>query len=224
MDNIKNVLAKKIAGEVVIADNPYYVLKKWRKILNVSQISLARAMNIMPSVISDYENGRRKSPGILFIKKLLTTLVTLSHTETGVLDEFNVVDKEGILDIKEFIKPVTIKSFIKKINGQIIVNGVKKIYGYTIIDSLRAIIEFSPAQLLGLYGMNTDRALIFTDVSTGRSPMIAIKIGGIKPSVVVLQAGHVDDVAKRIAEVEDIPLIKTSMKTDEIIKKLKTYN
>ena len=39
--------------------------------------------------------------------------------------------------------------------------------------------------LVKAYGMTTDRALIFTNVSSGRSPMVAIKVTNLKPSLVV---------------------------------------
>jgi putative transcriptional regulator len=69
-----------IAGSVVLSDNPPQQLKYWRKKLNVKQAELAKKMNITPSVLSDYEKGRRPSPGVNFIKRYLQALYELSRS------------------------------------------------------------------------------------------------------------------------------------------------
>ncbi len=63
-------IVEKIAGEITISDNPGITIRKWREEFNISQMELSRFMNVSPSVISDYESGRRKSPGASSIKKL----------------------------------------------------------------------------------------------------------------------------------------------------------
>lgn len=70
-----------IAGSVVLSDNPAHQLKYWRKKLDVKQADLARKMNITPSVLSDYEKGRRPSPGVNFIKRYLLALYGLAHPD-----------------------------------------------------------------------------------------------------------------------------------------------
>jgi len=55
----------KIAGNVVVSNNPGEMLKIWRKRLKIKQTNLAKKMNVSPSVLSDYESGRRYSPGIV---------------------------------------------------------------------------------------------------------------------------------------------------------------
>lgn len=222
MEHIKTAMAKKIIGEIVLADNPGEILKKWRKILKVSQNKLAQHIGMTPSVISDYENNRRRSPGIGIIRKMVLGMVSFSHVESSILKEFNKVDHERILDMREFVSPIPATRLVKLLRAKPVTEIKNKVYGYTLIDSIKTIIEFSPAQLEGIYGVNHERALIFTDVRTGRSPMIAIKIGGIKPSLVILQTNTVDGVAKRIAEVEEIPLAITQLSTDKMIEKLKT--
>ena len=64
-------IISKIAGNVIISDNPGQMLKIWRQRLKIKQIILAKQMNISPSVISDYESGRRSSPGVIFMKKYI---------------------------------------------------------------------------------------------------------------------------------------------------------
>lgn len=110
---------------------------------------------------------------------------------------------------------MSIKKVAKAVDGEIILNfGEKDIYGYTIIDSLKAIVEFSPMELVKLYGLTTERALIFTGVSTGRSPMVAIKVTNLRPGLVVMHGtNRVDEIAKRIANAEQIPLILSKAKS-----------
>jgi putative transcriptional regulator len=69
-----------IAGAVVLSDNPPQQLKFWRKKFGVKQADLAKRMAITPSVLSDYEKGRRPSPGANFIKRYLQALYELAQS------------------------------------------------------------------------------------------------------------------------------------------------
>ena len=73
-------IISKIAGDVVINNNPGQMLKIWRQRLKIKQIILAKQMNMSPSVLSDYESGRRSSPGVIFIKKYIKALVEVDKT------------------------------------------------------------------------------------------------------------------------------------------------
>jgi putative transcriptional regulator len=69
-----------IAGSVVLSDNPPQQLKHWRKKFGIKQADLARKMDITPSVLSDYEKGRRPSPGVMFIRRYLLALYELGKS------------------------------------------------------------------------------------------------------------------------------------------------
>ena len=228
----KHKLAKDIIGEIVMSDSSDRVIKKWRNIFKISQKALANELNITPSVISDYESGRRKSPGIKMIGRYISALLSIDEGRGGnVIRSFTKTSDDkpiisnAILDIKEFPSAVSVQGFARHINAvPVVKNGMDKpIYGYTIIDSHRAITELSFNDLVKLYGITSQRALIFTRVSTGKTPMVAIKLTNLHPALVVLHGlDVVDDVAKRIAEVEGIPLAVSRMASPEdIIKKLK---
>lgn len=76
------------------------------------------------------------------------------------------------------------------------------------VDSIRAILEMSSEEFLKLYGWTTERALVFTKVTTGRSPMIAVRVQGLKPAVIVLHGvKRLDELAVKLAERERIPLV-----------------
>jgi transcriptional regulator with XRE-family HTH domain len=67
----REVLARRIAGEIILSNMPGTALKKWRMAFNISQARIAEKLQISPSVISDYESGRRKSPGTLFVRRFV---------------------------------------------------------------------------------------------------------------------------------------------------------
>ena len=68
---VKEVLAEKIAGEITLSPKPGETLRKWRTTFNIAQAELANYLGLAQSVISDYESGRRKSPGIHSVKKIV---------------------------------------------------------------------------------------------------------------------------------------------------------
>ncbi len=230
-EKAKRMLAVQIAGEIVLSNDPGVVIQKWRTIFKIPQRRLAQELGIMPSVISDYESGRRKSPGVKFIRKLVDAILNIDEKRGGeIIKEYSTLFPEEkisdvILSMKEFDRPVSLEKFAETIDGSVVINSnVKKyIFGYTIIDSVRAIIELSPAELVKMYGLTTERALIFTNITHGRSPFIAIKVTNLRPGVVVFhEIDKLDSVGKRIAEVENIPVILSKIRSvEEIIKRLK---
>jgi len=231
---IKENLIKRICGEIVLSPSPGSVIKKWRNIFKVSQKEIAQEMGVTPSVISDYESNRRSSPGIKIIKNMVNALIKISERKgTEFLKEFYMLNEDNslfstILDVKEFNVPVTIREFCEKTNCYVVTRedlADNIIYGYSLIDSLRAIIELSPMELVKIYGLTTSRALIFSNVTTGRSSMVAIKVTNLRPSLVVLHGpDRVDEIAKRIAEIEGIVLAITKTKNlNELKSSLRRY-
>ncbi len=221
-------LAKNIMGEIVFSNHPERVIRKWREIFKISQRGLARKLGITSSVISDYESGRRKSPGIKVVKKYVNALLSLDEERGGeILASFSGSSESGtispaIVDIREFSEGVSVRNFCRAINAVPVVKGIPEheIYGYTIIDSVRAITELSFSELVKLYGITTQRALIFTKVSTGRSPMVAIKVTNMRPGLVVLHGlSDVDSIAKSIAKAEGIPLMVCMLEDVENVVK-----
>ena len=79
----KHNLAKRIAGEIVLSSEAGKIIQKWRNVFKIPQRRLADEMKIMPSVISDYENGRRKSPGIKMVKKIVDAMIAIDERLGG---------------------------------------------------------------------------------------------------------------------------------------------
>jgi len=100
----------------------------------------------------------------------------------------------------------------------------RMVYGYTVVDSLKAILQLSSNDYMKIYGWSTERALIFTDVHFGRSPMIAIRAHPLSPAVVVYQKPEaVDKLAIKLSRLEGIPLVTTQLEVEGIVEKLEKY-
>lgn len=217
---------KWIAGEIVLSDNPGESLKFWRERFRISQADLAKALQVSPSVISDYESGRRKSPGTTTIRKIVRTLVSMDEMSGGeVLRSLSHVfgtrlSPEIVLEIREYSQPVKSQAVVKAIDGEVVANHElldQNVFGYTVIDSVKAILALGPEDFRRLYGLTTERVLAFAGVGTGRSPMVAIRVMGITPGMVVLHGSvkRVDELAIKIAQLLKVPLVVSKLKTTE---------
>ncbi|MDE1858761.1 MAG: helix-turn-helix domain-containing protein, partial [Thaumarchaeota archaeon] len=69
----------KIAGNVVSSPDAGRAMKAWREKLGIRQKALADSLRISASVLSDYESGRRPSPGVKFVRKYIEALVRLDE-------------------------------------------------------------------------------------------------------------------------------------------------
>ena len=224
MENIDLEIVAKIAGNVVISNNPGEMLKIWRKRLKIKQIVLARKMKISPSVLSDYESGRRYSPGIIFIKRYIEGLVIIDKSNNKTLNRLLKEDHSAILGIGEFKKPICAEKLKKIINIDIL-NGDDrldtKIHGYTIVDSINTIYMLSGIDFYKIFGATTERVLIFTRVGIGRSPLVAIRVSQLKPRMVILHGpNEIDKLAVDLADKDKIILGLTRDNENKIKEKL----
>lgn len=216
-------IQEKIAGEITIADNPGETIRKWREEFQVSQLDLAKYLEISPSVISDYESGRRKSPGVSSIKKIVNALVELDLKRGGqILRRYNSgMPSDAVIDISDYNHDISLERVIRMISGTNYSSvGVNKyIRGYTIVDGIKAILSFSYSEYSKLYGWSSQRIIFFTEVKLGRSPMIAIRVHPLKPAAVVyIKPDRIDELAIKLADVENIPLIVTELEAPELSK------
>ena len=214
-----NEPSAKIAGSVVLSDSPGLVLRRWRGRLRIKQVSLAEQMNIAPSVLSDYESGRRLSPGTTFVRKYVEALIDLDQKRSKLLGRFfEPQDISAILDIREFKHEVKAKTLIESLKGKILTSNDNldaNIYGYTIIDSIKAIYSLSGWNFYRIFGGTTERALVFTNVGQGRSPLVAIRVSQFKPRMVVLHGpSGVDKLAMDLAQREKIILVLSKLESE----------
>src|SRR5512147_1855171 len=116
-------LAEKMAGEITLSGNPGETIKKWRKSFEVSQIDLANAIEVSPSVISDYESGRRKSPGTTIISKIVEAMLDIdekagSRKIRAYESMLSIANSNVILDIHEYRSPVPLEKFARLIEAE----------------------------------------------------------------------------------------------------------
>lgn len=232
-ENLKKKLAEKMAGEITLSEKPGECLKKWRLNFEVSQTDISNCLQVSPSVISDYESGRRKSPGTLMISKIVESLLAIDverggqkiHAYETMLNANNA--KDSIYSTYEYSIPIQFSKLVSLLDATVLYKGMERpLYGFTIVDSVRSILEMSSYEFQNLYGWSTDRAMVFTRVSTGKSPMVAIRVTNLKPGVVVLHGltkEEADPMAIKMAEVDRIPLLCTTKDLDEAIVELRKY-
>jgi putative transcriptional regulator len=219
-----------IAGEIALSDTPGSTMKKWRELFGISQVELAKYLKISTSTISDYEGNRRASPGVGIIRRFITALMAIDAAKGGEvtrnLQKFNKPKEDNtFFSLKDFTTPISGVDFARIIEAKIVANpgylDSMKLFGYTLLDSLRVILEISPSDYPRLFGTTTERAFIFDQVSTGRSPMVVVRVAPIKPKLVVIQnLDQVDKLAIKIAQIEHMPLLTTKLSAEELKMRL----
>jgi putative transcriptional regulator len=215
-----------IAGEITLSETPGSTMKKWRELFGISQVELAKYLKISTSTISDYEGNRRASPGVGIIKRFISALMAIDAQKGGEvsrnLEKFSKPKEENpFYFLHDFSTPISGVDFARLIDAKIVANpnylDTIKLFGYTLLDSLRVILEISPSDYPRLFGTTNERAFIFDQVSTGRSPMVVVRVAPIKPKIVVIQnIDMVDKLAIKIAQIEHIPLLTTRLSADEL--------
>jgi putative transcriptional regulator len=224
-------LREKIAGEITLSESPGSAMKKWREFFSITQVELAKQIKVSTSTISDYESNRRLSPGVGVIKRFVDALFTIDEAKGGdvrsSLAKFSAKSEEDdkFYKIHDFASPIKAADFNRIIEGRVVANpnylDSINLFGYTRLDSLRVILEMSPAEYPKLFGSTTERVFMFEHVSTGRSPLVVIRVAPIKPRVVVLHGvTTIDKLAIKIAQVEKIPLLITKLDVDKLYERL----
>lgn len=229
-DSVRDMLAKRVAGEIVLSTSPGAMMRKWRTLLQVTQIDVANELEMSPSVVSDYETGRRRSPGSGFIKRFVGALLDIDEKRGGryiqQLARITLNPGDVFLDIREFAAPVTIREVCEALKCDVLVGEEaleQAVFGYTVIDSVKAIQTLSGLDFYRIFGTTSERALIFVGVSRGRSPMIAVKISPFKPRIIILHGitGEIDPLAIKLAQSEGTPLAISRLSTqDELVEEL----
>ena len=100
-------------------------MRKWRELFAVSQITLSETMGLSSSgVISDYESGRRKSPGAKFIRRFVLSLLHIDETKgSRFIREFAKLTSSpsmAVVDLREFPIPVRVEYLCKAIGGEVV--------------------------------------------------------------------------------------------------------
>jgi len=228
--SIREVLARRIAGEIILSSKPGATMRKWRELFAVSQINLSEKMRLSSSaVISDYESGRRESPGARFIRRFVLSLLQIDEEKgSRFIREFAKLTSSpsmAIIDLREFPIPARVEYLCRAIQGEVVAckeKYVKEVLGYTVVDAKKVVETLSGQEYAQLFGASTERALVFTNVDGGSLPMMIVRVSSLKPRVVVFHRSRPDENAIRLAEYEQIPLIYSAAPSlEQLVKSLR---
>ena len=204
-------LAEKIAGEITLSEDPGATLRKWRTDFDVSQTELADSLDVSSSVISDYESGRRQSPGIGVINRIVQALLDIDETRGGgrIRQHARVLsggfDSDIVHALREYPATIPIGRYYEAIGAEELVRGSQDtVAGHTVIDSIEAITRLSSEEFYRLYGQSTNRALVFTSVTRGESPLVAMRVVNPTPNAVVLHGLDPDTIWEHAADLARI--------------------
>jgi putative transcriptional regulator len=227
--SIREVLARRIAGEIILSSKPGATMRKWRELFAVSQITLSEKMILSASVISDYESGRRKSPGAKFIRRFVMSLLLIDEEKgSRFIREFAKLTSSpsmAVVDLREFPIPVRVEYLCKAISGEVLAGAekyVKEVNGYTVVDARKAVEALSGLEYAQLFGATTERVLVFTNVENPALAMMMVRVSHLKPRAVVFHRVKPDEAAVKLAEYEQIPLIySASPSLEQLVKSLR---
>ncbi|ACV47858.1 MULTISPECIES: helix-turn-helix domain-containing protein [Halomicrobium] len=224
-------LAEKMAGEIALSDAPGETVRKWRTDFEVSQTGLADALDVSPSVVSDYESGRRDNPGIGVVQRVVSALLDIDERRGGehIRQHARVLsagfDSDVVHDLGEYPANLPLADFYDAIDATELVGGdADTVAGHTVINSIAAITRLSSDEFYQLYGQSTNRALVFTDVTRGESPLVALRVVTPTPNAVVLHGLESDalwDHAVDLARIDGFSLAVADAEMDEMLAGLR---
>jgi putative transcriptional regulator len=227
----RDELAEKIAGEVTLSDDPGATLRKWRTDFEIAQTDLAGELDVSPSVVSDYESGRRENPGIGVIRRVVAALLDIDERRGGshIRQHARVLsagfDSEVVHDLREYQANIPLERYYEAIDATELARGDRDtVAGHTVIDSIKAIQRLSADEFYSLYGQSTNRALVFTNVTRGESPLVALRVVNPTPNAVVLHGISEDGVwehATDLARIDSFSLAVTDAPLDGMLDGLR---
>jgi putative transcriptional regulator len=231
MRDARAELAERIAGEVALSEDPGATLRKWREEFDVTQTRLAEELDVSASVVSDYESGRRDNPGIGVVRRVVTALLDVDERRGGdrVRQHARVLsagfDQNVVHDLREYEATVPLGRFHGAIEAETVAAGqADTIAGHTVINSVEAIKRLSSEEFYRLYGQSTNRALVFTNVTRGESPLVALRVVTPTPSAVVLHGLEPADLwehAPALARADGVSLATTTVPLEALLGELR---
>ena len=225
-------LAERIAGEIALSADPGATLRKWREEFDVTQTRLAEELDVSASVVSDYESGRRENPGIGVVSRVVHALLAIDERRGGdrVRQHARVLsagfDQEVVHDLREYEAAVPLARFYSAVDAETVAAGrADTVAGHTVINSVAAIKRLSSEEFYRLYGQSTNRALVFTGVTRGESPLVALRVLTPTPNAVVLHGIEPENVwehAPALAKRDGFSLAASTKPVEELLGNLRT--
>jgi len=230
-DEPRDDLARRIAGEITLSSNPGATLRKWRTDFDVSQTTLAEQLDVSSSVISDYESGRRESPGIGVVSRIVRALLDIDEARGGgrIRQYARVIsagfESDIVHDLREYPTSVPLHRLYEALDATEAVGGEHDhVSGHTVINSIEAITRLPSEEFYRLFGQSTNRALVFTDVTRGESPLVALRVVDPTPTAVVLHGLTPEELweyAPELARIDGFALATSTRDLDEVLAELR---
>jgi putative transcriptional regulator len=224
-------LAERMAGEITLSDDPGATMRKWRTEFDVSGMTLAGELDVSPAVVSDYEGGRRDSPGIGIVRRYVRALLAIDEARGGgrVRQHARVMeagfDREIVHDLREYPARVPLERVYDAVGATELAAGDDAtVAGHTVIDSIEAITRLSSEEFYRLYGQSTNRVLVFTAVTRGESPLVALRVVTPTPTAVVLHGITPEECwehAPRLARADGFSLAVTDVPLEDLLAGLR---
>ncbi|WP_178917949.1 helix-turn-helix domain-containing protein [Natronomonas gomsonensis] len=233
MRDPREELAERIAGEVTLSEEPGATIRKWREEFDVAQTTLADELEVSASVVSDYESGRRENPGIGIVRRVVEGLLAVDERRGGdrVRQHARVIsagfESDVVYDLREYPVTVPTDRLYGAIDAEEVVAGrADTVAGHTVINSVEAIKRLSSEEFYRLYGQSTNRALVFTNVTRGESPLVALRVVTPTPSAVVLHGLNEENLwehAPALAQADGVSLATTTKPLEELLDSLREF-
>jgi putative transcriptional regulator len=133
-------------------------------------------------------------------------------------------ESDIVHDLREYPTTIPLSRFYDAIGAtEVQSGGESHISGHTVINSIAAITRLSSEEFYRLYGQSTSRALVFTEITRGESPLVAMRVVTPTPNAVVLQGITEDELwqhAPKLARADGFSLAVTEITTEEMLDAL----
>jgi putative transcriptional regulator len=162
----------------------------------------------------------------MFVRKYIEALVSLDEAQGRVASRLLTPEKSSaILAISEFTHPIAASALLAAVKGTVLAGDPTRtsLYGYTVVDSIKTIYALSGYDFYRIFGATTERAIVFTKVGAGRSPLVAVRVSQLKPRMVIIHGPtQTDPLAIELARKEGLIFaLSRSANEEEIISSLK---
>jgi len=133
-------------------------------------------------------------------------------------------ESDIVHDLREYSTAVPVEEFYEAMDATEIARGDQDhVNGHTVINSIEAITRLSSEEFYRLYGQSTNRALVFTGVTRGESPLVALRVVSPTPNAVVLHGIEAEDLwehAADLARVDQFSLATSTRDLDDCLADL----
>ncbi len=197
---MREELAERMAGEIALSEDPGATMQKWRTEFEIAQSDLAAALEVSPSVVSDYEGGRRANPGIGVVRRTVAALLDIDEHRGGehIRRYARVLsagfDREAVYDLRGDPSPVGLARYSATGRApEIAACEGEATARHPLTSTPPSNQQLSGEEFYDLYGRSTNRALVFTSVTRGESPLVALRVVTPTPHAVVLHGIDEDE-------------------------------